>query len=213
MTNLELVNAVTFSPDGTVVAAGLADRTVHIWDVRTGQPYGPVLRGHTNEVESVDFSLDGVTGQCGDDRTVRLWDTATGKPHGRPILAHEDLIWQVAFSPDSQTLAPLVAMARPKSGGSRTARRSGPNSQSMGPLYGLSFSPDGRTPTVGAGGAVRLWDLGLWSAAVGCRSVGRNLSLAEWQQFLPGRPYQRTCAEFPSGPGAPSSAPAAPYSS
>ena len=65
MTNLELVNAVTFSPDGTVVAAGLADRTVHIWDVRTGQPYGPVLRGHTNEVESVDFSPDGVTGQCG----------------------------------------------------------------------------------------------------------------------------------------------------
>ena len=71
-----------------------------------------------------------------------------------------------------------------------------------------------RLGTVGVNGAVRLWDLGFqeWQG-VGCRLVRRNLSLTEWQRFLPGRPYQRTCAEFPSGPGAPSSAPAATYSS
>ena len=65
ITNLEVVNAVKFSPDGKLVAAGLADRTVHLWDVKTGQAYGPVLRGHTNQVESIDFSPDGkATGQC-----------------------------------------------------------------------------------------------------------------------------------------------------
>ena len=87
-------------------------------------------------------------------------------------------------------------------------------------MYGLAFSPDGRTlGTVGANGAVRLWDLRFheWQPpewqAVGCRLVRRNLSMTEWQQFLPGRPYQRTCAEFPSGPGAPSPAPSATYSS
>jgi WD40 repeat protein/energy-coupling factor transporter ATP-binding protein EcfA2 len=216
LTNLEVVNAVTFSPDGTLVAAGLADRTVHIWDVRTGQPYGPVLRGHTNQVWSVDFSPDGkLLASAGDDRTVRLWDTATGQQHGRPILAHEDVIWRVAFSPDGQTLA--------TASGDGTAKRwqvsdGAPVESELtaheGPLNGLAFSPDGRTlGTVGVNGAVRLWDLGFqeWQA-VGCRLVRRNLSLTEWQQFLPGKEYQRTCAEFPSGPGAPSPAPAATYS-
>ena len=111
-------------------------------------------------------------------------------------------------------------MERSNSGGSRTARRSGPNSQpTREPLYGLAFSPDGRTlGTVGANGAVRLWDLGFheWQPAewqaVGCRLVRRNLSMTEWQQLVPGKDYQRTCAEFPSGPGAPSPAPAATYS-
>jgi WD40 repeat protein/energy-coupling factor transporter ATP-binding protein EcfA2 len=221
LTHLEVVNAVTFSPEGTLVAAGLADRTVHVWDVRTRQPHGPVLRGHTNQVWSLDFSPDGkLLASAGDDRTVRLWDTATGQPHGRPILGHEDCIWQVAFSPDGQTLATasedgtvkLWRVSDPTQVGSELSAHEGP-------LYGLAFSPDGRTlGTVGANGAVRLWDLRFqeWQAAewqaAGCRLVRRNLSWTEWQQFLPGRPYQRTCAEFPSGPGAPSSAPAATYS-
>jgi len=215
LTNIEIVNAVTFSPDGTLVAAGLADRTVHIWNVKTGQPYGHVLRGHTNQVESIDFSPDGkLLASAGDDRTVRLWDVATGQPYGRPILAHEDVIWQVAFSPDGQTLATASGDGTAKRWRVSDGGQVGSElSAREGPLYGLDFSPDGRTlGTVGANGAVRLWDLGFqeWQA-VGCRLVRRNLSLTEWQQFLPGKEYQRTCEEFPSGPGAPSPAPAATY--
>jgi WD40 repeat protein/energy-coupling factor transporter ATP-binding protein EcfA2 len=222
ITNLEVVDAVKFSPDGKLVAAGLGDRTVHIWDVKTRQPYGPVLRGHTNGVESVDFSRDGkLLASAGDDRTVRLWDTATGQRHGQPILAHEDIIWQVAFSPDGQMLATASEDGTVKLWLVSDGGQVGSNlSAHEGAMYGLAFSPDGRTlGTVGANGAVRLWDLRFrkWQPAewqaVGCRLVRRNLSMTEWQQFLPGRPYQRTCAEFPSGPGAPSSAPAATYSS
>jgi WD40 repeat protein len=221
LTNLEIVNAVKFSPDGTLVAAGLADQTVHIWNVKTGKPYGQVLRGHTHEVESIDFSPDGkLLASAGDDRTFRLWTTATGEPYGRPILAHQDIIWQVAFSPDGQTLATASEDGTAKrwqvSGGAQLGSEL---SAHEGELYGLAFSPDGRTlGTVGANGAVRLWDLRFhewqpteWQAA-GCRLIRRNLSLTEWQRFLPGIPYQRTCADFPSGPGAPSPAPAATYS-
>jgi WD40 repeat protein/energy-coupling factor transporter ATP-binding protein EcfA2 len=223
ITNLEVVNTVKFSPDGKLVAAGLSDRTVHLWDVKTRQPYGPVLRGHTNEVWSIAFSRDGkLLASAGDDRTVRLWDTATGQPHGQPILAaHEDVIWRVAFSPDGQTLATASGDGTVKLWRVSDGTQIGSDlSAHEGPLYGLAFSPDGRTlATVGAKGAVRLWDLTFhqWQPAewqaVGCRLVRRNLSMTEWQQLVPGKDYQRTCAEFPSGPGAPSSAPAATYSS
>jgi WD40 repeat protein/energy-coupling factor transporter ATP-binding protein EcfA2 len=215
LTHLEVVDAVKFSPDGKLVAAGLGDRTVHIWDVKTRQAYGPVLRGHTNGVESVDFSGDGkLLASAGDDRTVRLWTTATGLPHGQPVLAHEDTIWQVAFSPDGQMLATASEDGTVKLWRVSNGEQIGELSAHEGPQYGLDFSPDGRTlGTVGANGAVRLWDLGFqeWQA-VGCRLVRRNLSMTEWQQLVPGKDYQRTCAEFPSGPGAPSPAPAATYS-
>jgi WD40 repeat protein/energy-coupling factor transporter ATP-binding protein EcfA2 len=222
LTNLETVNTVKFSPDGKLVAAGLADQTVHLWDVKTRQPYGPVLGGNTNQVESIDFSPDGkLLASAGDDRTVRLWYTATGQRHGQPVLAHEDIIWQVAFSRDGQMLATASEDGTVKLWRVSDGTQIGSDlSAHEGAMYGLAFGPDGRTlGTVGANGAVRLWDLRFheWQPpewqAVGCRLVRRNLSMTEWQQFLPGRPYQRTCAEFPSGPGAPSSAPAATYSS
>jgi WD40 repeat protein len=189
--------------------------------VRTGEEHVPVLRGHTNQVESVDFSPDGkLLASAGDDRTVRLWDTATGQPDGQPILAHEDIIWQVAFSPDGQTLATASEDGTVKLWQVSDGTQIGSElSAHEGELYGLAFSPDGRTlGTVGANGAVRLWNLRFheWQAAewqaAGCRLVRRNLSMTEWQHFLPGIDYQRTCAEFPSGPGAPSPAPAATYS-
>jgi WD40 repeat protein/energy-coupling factor transporter ATP-binding protein EcfA2 len=216
LTNFEIVNALRFSPDGTLVAAGLADRTIQVWDVRTGQPHGPVLRGHTNQVWSVDFSPDGrLIASAGDDRTVRLWNTATGQPHGRPILAHEDVIWRAGFSPDGQTLATASGDGTAKRWRVSDGGQVGSElSAHEGPLNGLAFSPDGATlGTVGANGAVRLWDLRFdeWRA-LGCQLVRHNLSLTQWQQFLPGRSYQRTCSEFPSGSGAPRSAPAATYS-
>ena len=32
-----------------------------------------------------------------------------------------------------------------------------------------------------------------------CHLAGRNLTRAEWNQYLPGRPYQSTCPQWPAG--------------
>jgi hypothetical protein len=32
-----------------------------------------------------------------------------------------------------------------------------------------------------------------------CHLAGRNLTRAEWDQYLPGRPYQTTCPQWPIG--------------
>jgi hypothetical protein len=32
-----------------------------------------------------------------------------------------------------------------------------------------------------------------------CHLAGRNLTRAEWNQYLPGQPYQTTCPQWPAG--------------
>ena len=53
------VNAVALSPDGALIAAGSADRAVHILDARTCAPARESLRSHTESVYAVVFSPDG----------------------------------------------------------------------------------------------------------------------------------------------------------
>ena len=36
-----------------------------------------------------------------------------------------------------------------------------------------------------------------------CQMVGRNMSLVEWEEFLPDGDYRCTCAEWPAGEDAP----------
>ena len=45
-----------------------------------------------------------------------------------------------------------------------------------------------------------VWDVDPdhWDA-MACRIAGRNLTGAEWNQYLPGRHYQKTCPTRPVG--------------
>src|SRR5258705_4419398 len=75
-----MVGSVAFSPDGTRIAAGVADNTVRLWDASTGKPIGQPLRGHDGMVTGVAFSPDGTRLASGSvDQTVRLWDVTTGQ--------------------------------------------------------------------------------------------------------------------------------------
>ena len=100
------MNAVAFSPDGTILASGDDDGTVRLWDVATRRPIGGPLTGHAGSVNAVAFSRDGRTlASGGHDGTVRLWDVATRRQFGGPLTGHTGAVVSVAFSPDGRTVA------------------------------------------------------------------------------------------------------------
>jgi WD40 repeat protein len=99
---------VIFSPDDRYIASGSKDRTVRIWDARTGKQVGEALIGHTNAVWTVAFSPDGRTLASGsNDKTIRLWDVQNkekAKLLGPPLEGHTESVWSVKFSPDGKSI-------------------------------------------------------------------------------------------------------------
>ena len=73
------VYSVAFSPDGTRIASGSADKTIKVWDAASGQEL-TTLSGHTSRVNSVAFSPDGtrVYSKSVDSKKI-VWDSKTGE--------------------------------------------------------------------------------------------------------------------------------------
>jgi WD40 repeat protein/serine/threonine protein kinase len=93
---------VSFSPDGTRVAAGVGDATVKICEPGTSREM--VLTGHTQCILDVAFSQGGQRlASASADKTVKIWDTATGREI-LTLTGHVNQVNAVAFSPDGTRL-------------------------------------------------------------------------------------------------------------
>jgi WD40 repeat protein len=166
------VTALAWSHDGAWLASASHDKTVCLWDAKSGRRLRRFL-GHTGAVFALAVSSDGKRlASAGRDQTVRLWDVATGKQLWQ-VVAHDGAVHCVAFSPDDQLLA---------SGGADAAVRlwdagTGKQNREMTvradktwnatyqatvslAVHGVAFSPDGQTLASGGDNkAVRLWEV------------------------------------------------------
>jgi WD40 repeat protein len=99
-----MIKAVSFSPDGQLVAASTMQGQIRIWRNRDGQLL-MTLVGHTDEVNTICFSPNGQLLASGSsDHTVRLWDVNTGRML-KTMAGHTHGVESVCFSPDGKVLA------------------------------------------------------------------------------------------------------------
>jgi WD40 repeat protein len=94
------------SPDGRLIAVGLKEQGVALWDTRELTPVGARLLDTGGEVKSLDFSPDGKTLAAVTENMLTLWDVASRARLREPLYAGSpSMVLAVGFSPDRATLA------------------------------------------------------------------------------------------------------------
>jgi WD40 repeat protein len=161
------LNAISFSPDGTLVAAGsgvnVAAFTPDILHLKRG-----VLKNGEG----------GLTREIGE---LRVWDLRTGKLLWSDSGGADHFVYAVAFSPDSKQLvsggARLRGWAAP-TGAPQWTQKNRPSpspANVLGPVLSVAFAPQGgllattssRNVRTRLGGYAPTDDLELWDAATG----------------------------------------------
>jgi len=100
----QLVNQVNFSPDGRLLASASFDKSVKLWDGKTGK-FLKSLRGHVGAVYQVTWSHDSRLLLSGSkDSTLKVWDISSGKLLF-DLPGHADEVYSVDWSPDGECVA------------------------------------------------------------------------------------------------------------
>jgi WD40 repeat protein/DNA-binding SARP family transcriptional activator len=186
--------AVDFSPDGRLLASASLTGNVTVWNVaqrnKVFELAGPVA------AFAVRFSPDGKLLAVGDSSgTVALWDTADGKRVGQPLTGHGGGVGSIDFDPGGGTLVTSSDDGNLRLWDVATRKLIGaplPGSTTGG---SVQFFPDGKhlLGVFGSGAGV-VWnvDPAAWKAKA-CDVARRNLTRAEWTDFLGRRRYRDVC--------------------
>lgn len=146
-----------------------------------------MFSGARTELTAIAIGIDaGVIAAVGLDGTLQLWDLETHRSLVPPLPA--------TFGGDGADIAVsgstiFISGAVSPISASFSTNRDGSELSSLG------------------SGAVMAWDLSASNLMSHmCRLAGRNLSLDEWTEYMPDRPYQLTCPEYGPGTAGPTQA-------
>jgi WD40 repeat protein len=196
------VNDVAFSTDGTMLAAAQETNRVTLYDPHTGQALRAVHPEGLTGYVSVAFSPGGLLATGVWSGIVQLWDPSSGREVGKPTPVAPAPVSSISFNPSGSTfattggsdgLAKLWTTETLQPVGSALAGARGTWSHA-------AYTPDGhRLVVVYDDGTGSVWptSVGAWERRA-CAVAGRNLTQAEWRQYVGGSAYRATC---PGQPG------------
>jgi WD40 repeat protein len=209
------INSVTFSPNGKYVILDkciarnvttfyCTQSSLSEWEIATGEEI--IQMTYEGNLSSVAFSPDGKHVVLNSNRVL---EAATGKEIAH--ISHAGEVIDFAFSPDGKY---IVSAYRDESArvwelvtGKEIAY-----AKHIGSVSTVTFSPDGKYVVSGGciesdmvgctKSSVRIW---MWQPedviANACAYLPRNLTRAEWAQFIgDAMPYQAVCENLPIEP-------------
>jgi hypothetical protein len=156
------VDAVVFSPAGTVLATADHNGSIYLWDLATRKRALSLLDPGSLGVESVTFSASGRVLASGDQNgSAYMWNLATRHLIATLTGPGFEAVDSAAYSPRGKTLATgdydgSTYLWGPA--GSLTATLVAPGSNNS--VYGVAFSPDGQLlATADVNGSTYLWNV------------------------------------------------------
>jgi WD40 repeat protein len=183
-----------FSPDGRLLAAAGLDGKILVWGVglRTLQRTIP----HHVAILTIRFAPDGKTIATGDlSGNVDFWDPASGTRIGRVLGGQNGLVISVSYSPTGNELMTTSSDGKIRLWDLASGKLIGsplPGADVQG--WGTYYPNSNHVIAVFADGTGVIWnvDPASWEAHA-CQVAHRNLTRAEWRDFLPERPYAHPC--------------------
>jgi len=151
--------SVAFSPNGLWLATGSMDKTIKIWNLKSGRLKSH-FKGHKKLIRAIAFSPDNKwLASSSADRSVIIWNLSSGKLHYR-LAAHPSSVWSVGFSSDSAWLASASKDKTIKTWNMKTKKLQHILAGHKDGVATVAYSPNGDIlASGGIGGMVKLWNL------------------------------------------------------
>jgi len=153
------IDALAYSRDGTLLAVGLDNGAISLWDRRSGRKLSEA-QAHMSITACVTFSKDGKwLASCG-TLTIKLWRvTRNGLEDYRTLEGHAGFIPAVAFSPDGKRLVSASSDKTLKLWDTADGIEVGTLDGHSAWIGDVEFSRDGNTIfSIGVDGTLRTWE-------------------------------------------------------
>jgi WD40 repeat protein len=189
-------DVIAFSPDGKWLAASLLTGGVRVYDAFGGRLERTIPDPGDDGI-SLAFGPKGILAEGILGGTVELWNTVTGRRLEQPLLADTVSISSVAFDPTGRRFATAGSGdGTIKLWLTEGLQQEGPRLASdPGASSAAAFEPGGKAlVVVDDHGSAFVWPTALttWERDA-CSLAGRNLTRAEWAQFVAGPRYTTVC--------------------
>ena len=147
-----------FSPDGSLIAVGLTDHGIGLWNTADLTPAGADIVGTGGDVRALAFSPDGRTlAAAAGNGEVTVWDVASRTLRYPAIRIMTPFVPGLAFTPDGNTLVTASYL------GVQTwdvATGAGPGGPARAPAAdGLALSADGTLAAIAVADGVEVWNI------------------------------------------------------
>jgi len=151
--------SAAFSPNGEQIISGSSDRTLKLWNTRTGKA-DFTLKGHNGYISTVAFHPNGqqVASASGDE-TIRLWNTQTGRRQ-RTLTGQQGDITSLAYSTNGKKLVSGADDRTIRIWDTQTGKQLQKFTGHENGIADVAFSPNGKH-VVSAGGydqTVLVWN-------------------------------------------------------